>query len=1056
MHWITRIARLVAPPVTPLTRMTGMSASRPPDPPPERSLRTRLVGSRGQAFARMPQKRSVAKSALPAALPEFHTVTGFADMRHVAWSSRGRAFLPAALAILLLATPALATYRLISGPAADDPMQVRVYQLDNGLTVYLTANPLEPRFHAEIVVRAGSKHDPDDLTGMAHYMEHMLFKGTSRLGTLDYEAEKEHLDRIQDLYDERFVETDPERRAELYRQINDTAQLAARYAIPGELDRLYTSMGERGFNAGTSFEYIMYRVDLPANRLHQWARIEADRFHDPVFRLFQTELETVYEEMNMRVIDNRDALLRNAVNALLYLNHPYGTPIIGTIEDLHNPSISRMYEFYEQHNVPSNMAVLISGDIDMDQAIRVIAEEFAVWQPGTVPEPRQWPEPPIETIRRDTVYYPGQESLLMAFRTEPSTHPDTEALQVLDMILDNAVAGLINLNLNQLQRVRRAGSYTTSHHASNDYGAQYLYGVPKEGQGLEEVEQLLLEQLELVKRGEFDDGLIPAIVNDFKKRNEQNLESNGPRVRFLRDAFIADTDWDTARRHLDRMESVTRSDVIRVANRYFDGPYVVGYRLDGEAEIPPVEKPPLDPIEIDAARQSEFARAILAMPVTPIQPEFVVEGEDYQVATVRDGVTLYYAHNPLNSLFDLSLSVELGTLQENRMAVARELLDKSGSARLDAAALKQEWYRLGTDFRMEVSDQETVLRLSGLDDNFAASVVLLAEWLERPVATQATLDDLIQIVLKNREDAVQDHNSVHRALFSYNRLGDMAYYRRILPNEDLRRLSVDELVELVGGLRGYEQTWSYTGPLSLAQVQEVMHAYYPLPAELQPPPPYQVLPVRSPDTTEIYFVHQDLAQALVRLESGGVRFDPALSPAIQLFGEYFYGGMAGIVFQELREARALAYATWAWYFNAGRQEEYNLLSGFIGTQADKTAEALEAFTDLLDNMPASPERFQAAQTALVNQYRTQRLGFRQVLGAVRTWHRRGLDGDPRAAYYAAIRDADLETLLHFHAEHVGDRPRLVSIVGNRERIDMEDLARQGNLIELDVDEVFNF
>ena len=201
----------------------------------------------------------------------------------------------ALLWIFLIAAPGQAEYRLVHPPDPADPIQVHVYQLDNGLTVYLSENHEEPRFYAEIAVRAGSKNDPPEATGMAHYMEHMLFKGSDEIGTLDYAKEKEHLDRVEALYEEHFSATDPAERAAIYARINAEVQQAAQYAIPGEMDRLYTAMGERSLNAGTSNEFIYYRVVLPANRLPQWARIEADRFREPVFRLFQTELETVYE-----------------------------------------------------------------------------------------------------------------------------------------------------------------------------------------------------------------------------------------------------------------------------------------------------------------------------------------------------------------------------------------------------------------------------------------------------------------------------------------------------------------------------------------------------------------------------------------------------------------------------------------------------------------------------------------------------------------------------------------------------------------------------------------
>lgn len=954
--------------------------------------------------------------------------------------------------LLSAAIPALAGYKQIQKPDPVDPMQTHIYRLDNGLTVYLTENHEEPRFYAEIAVRAGSKNDPQEATGMAHYMEHMLFKGTDDIGALDYEKEKVHLDRIQALYEEHFTETDPEKRAAIYAQINAENQQAAQYAVPNEFDRIYTAMGENGLNAHTWLEETVYKVDLPSNRLEQWAKIETERFQHPVFRLFQTELETVYEEKN-RSLDNKDRVIRDAVAMQLYKVHPYRNTTLGSLEHLKNPSLQRMYEFFYTYYVPNNMAVLISGDIDIEETIQLIDREFSAWETKKLPKQKKYEEPKIKEVERVEVFYPGEEYVLLAFRTAPRTHKDAEALQILDMILDNRTAGLINLELEQQQRVRDAGSYPWM---NNDYGAQYLWGIPKQDQSLEEVEQLLLKQLETIKQGQFEDWIIPAIVTDFKKSYKQQLEGNGSRVSLMRDSFLSCEDWPQTVRTLKRMEKLTKKDIVKVARKYFKDGYVAGYRRDGQPDLPSIEKPPLDKIDIDPARQSAFFEQILAMPYAEIEPVYVVPGRDYTTEQARDGVDIYYAHNPLNDLFSFTITVDIGTLTEQRLAVARELLDKSGTPRFSSEDLKKEWYKLGTDFSVGVGDQETSITISGLDENFATSLALLVELLSEPTSDDATLEELKQILLVRREDAKKDNRTIHQALYHYHRYGDLAYYRRIISNEELQQLTRQELHDLIRALPTYEQTITYTGALPLKEVLAILGEQYPLPAELQPPPPYQVIQVRAPEHTEIYFFDKEMAQALVRLDFPDVQFDESLNPSAELFNEYFYGGMAGIIFQELREARALAYSAWAWYFSGGRQQDYNLMSGFIGTQADKTPEAVAAFVDLLDQMPESADRFTAARRSLINKYRTERLGFRQVLGAVHDWEHKQVPVDPRPWRFEQIQQADLDRVLAFHREHIQGRPKLISIIGDRSKIDLDALAQQGELVDLSLEDLFAF
>src|SRR6267378_4260388 len=297
-----------------------------------------------------------------------------------------------AFSLIAIRPSAQAGYKRIDKPNPKDPMAVQIYQLDNGLTVYLTENHETPRFEAQIAVRVGSKQDPAESTGLAHYLEHMLFKGTTKVGTLDYEKEKPHLDRITGLYEKHFQETDPEKRKAIYAEINQESQLAAQYEIPNEMDKLYKAMGEQGLNAHTWHEETVYQVNLPKNRLEQWAIIESERFQHPVFRLFQPELEIVYEEKN-QTLDNKEAVIQFAVNKRLFKRHPYGQQTtIGEVEHLKNPSLKNMYEFYRKNYVPGNMAIVISGDINPRRTIRLIEKHFSAWEAKPVPQPKQWEE----------------------------------------------------------------------------------------------------------------------------------------------------------------------------------------------------------------------------------------------------------------------------------------------------------------------------------------------------------------------------------------------------------------------------------------------------------------------------------------------------------------------------------------------------------------------------------------------------------------------------------------------------------------------------------------
>jgi len=947
-------------------------------------------------------------------------------------------------------TPSLG-YRQINTPSADDPLDAKIYELDNGLKVYLTENHEEPRFYAEIAVRAGSKHDPADGTGLAHYLEHLLFKGNQQMGTLDYAAEKPHLDRIAELYEQHFNETDDAVRADIYAEINREAQLAAQYSVPNELTQVFNAMGGSNLNAHTSNEETVYKIGLPSNRLAQWAELESNRFVDPVFRLFHTELETVYEEKN-RTLDNGGRIINTAVLDLMFKEHPYGQqPTIGTVEHLKNPSLVYIQDYFDTYYVPNNMAIFISGDINPQDTIELIADKFAHWESKPLPEIGPWQEDPLVGAERRTVKYPGEEQVQLSFRTAANSSEDREALILVDMILDNATAGLINLNLNQQQRVSSAGSYPMF---LNDAGTQTLWGSPKQDQSLEEVEQLLLEQLEIVKAGDFEEWIIPAIVNDFKKNEIAALEFNTARVAMMRQSFINGEEWEHAYSEFDRMEALTKADVVRTANKYFDDDYVAVYRIDEQAELPEITKPKIDPIPIDPARQSEFATAVLSMPYEQIEPTFVNPDEDYRVIEFAEGVSLYYAPNPLNDLFTFSVGIEVGTESNQKLSLASALMDVAGTESMDNETLQKQWYRMGTQFNFGVGENSAGFALSGLDDEFENSVDLMMDVIQTPATDAQTLENLKGILIKARADRKNSPPAIANALYLYNRYGDQSPLLEAMTNQEIQDTTLDELISLPAELLEYKHIIAYTGAKPLEEVISILRQHYVLNQDLKETPPYRFRTAREVSETEVLVVDQKTAQAQVRIEFPDGEFSEEDSAIASAYTTYFGNGMSSIVFQELREARALAYSAYAAYSQGGRANAENLMIGSIGTQTDKTVDAISAFLELMENMPQSEPRFEETVNSLINRYRTSKLNFREVIGAVRGWERLELEGDPREQRYNALQNATLADLIKFQEEHVKDRAKIISVVGDLSIIDVAELEQFGTVKEVQVSDLF--
>jgi predicted Zn-dependent peptidase len=376
-------------------------------------------------------------------------------------------------------------YETISG----DPFAARIYTLDNGLKVYFSVQNEEPRIQTFVAVRVGSKNDPAETTGLAHYFEHMMFKGTPNYGTTDWEKEKGLIQKIEDLFEVYRKESDLAKRNAIYKQIDSISYVASTLAIPNEYDKLMTAIGSQGTNAATSNDYTIYIENIPSNQLHNWAKIQADRFSHPVLRLFHTELETVYEEKNMS-LTNDGRRVSEALMQGLYPNHPYGTQTtLGKAEHLKNPSMKNIREFFDLYYVPNNMAVIMAGDFDPDEAIAIIDKTFGTLKPGNPPKLNFKPEEPIkESVVKEVVGLEA-ESMQMAWRFEGSQSEQIPLLEMSAMILFNGKAGLIDQNINKQMTTLGCSAYSRT---MTDYSLLTLSGRNKEGQSLDEVKNLLL------------------------------------------------------------------------------------------------------------------------------------------------------------------------------------------------------------------------------------------------------------------------------------------------------------------------------------------------------------------------------------------------------------------------------------------------------------------------------------------------------------------------------------------------------------------------------------
>src|ERR1035437_1755724 len=409
----------------------------------------------------------------------------------------------------------------------NDPTNARIYTLDNGLKVYMSVYKDAPRIQTYIAVRAGSKNDPSDATGLAHYLEHMLFKGTDKYGTLDWAKEEEQLKIIDSLYEVYGKTKDTLQRKKIYHNIDSVSGMSAKYAIANEYDKMMSNIGAKNTNAFTDVEQTVYMNDIPTNQLHKWLMIESERFRKPTMRLFHTELEAVYEEKN-RTLDDDAEKMNEAMNASLWQKHSYGTQTtIGTIEHLKNPSLTKIKAYESTYYVPNNIAVCIAGDLDPDSTIKWIDQTMGKLISKPVPTFNPPMENPITAPIVKNVTGPFPETMQLGFRFAGAGTKDADLLELTNQILFNGKAGLIDLDLVQKQKVLAANC---APNIMKDYSSHIFSADPKEGQKLEELKSLLLAEIEKVKKGDFPDWLLPAIISNMKLQETKTFENNNGRA----------------------------------------------------------------------------------------------------------------------------------------------------------------------------------------------------------------------------------------------------------------------------------------------------------------------------------------------------------------------------------------------------------------------------------------------------------------------------------------------------------------------------------------------
>lgn len=937
-----------------------------------------------------------------------------------------------------------------------DLMETRIYTLDNGLKVYLSVNEETPRIQTYIAVRTGSRNDPAETTGLAHYLEHIMFKGSKHFGTCDYEKEKPLLDDIERRFEEYRVTTDPELRKQMYHGIDSVSQLAAQYFIPNEYDKLMAAIGAQGTNAYTSNDVTCYVEDIPSNEIENWLKIEADRFKNMVIRGFHTELEAVYEEKNMSLTqDNRKAI--EALLAQLFPTHPYGTQTtLGTQEHLKNPSITNIKNYFNRYYVPNNVAICMAGDFNPDEVIELIKKYFGDWQPNKeLSRPEFEPQPEITAIKDTSVVGLEAECMLMGWRFNGANDPQVDTLDVLTEVLANGKAGLFDINLEQQMKARSVSAFTYSF---TDYTALIFYAFPKNNQTLEELRALIIEELGKLKNGEFSDELVQSVINNKKRAYYESLITNKSRADMFVDAFINGLEWKDVVGKIGRMEKITKQQLVDFANKHLNDNFVCVYKRQGEdTSIKKVEKPAITPIPSNRDNASDFLKEIQASKTEPIKPRFVDFEKDMTKAEMSNGLPVLYKKNTTDGLFNLSFVYDYGTENVRGLNLVADYLNYIGTDKRTSAEIKQEFYKLACNYNISIGDNRTTISLSGLHENMEQALALLEDIIGNAKGDKESYDKLVGMLIKAREDAKASQRSSFNALRQYAIYGPYNSQRNTLSEKELRAGTPDMLTDMLKPFGELKHTIMYFGPMDVEPFKELIakeHKMADEPKEAVAEKKYTKL--ETPENEIVIAPYDAKNIYLMQLHNENKQWTPESEPVVTLFNEYFGGGMNTIVFQELREARGLAYSASSYYNTPSKKDDPEWYYTMIISQNDKMMDCISVFNEILDEMPQSENAFNVAKQSLTKSLESRRTTRFAVLTKYLSNQYLGIDYDINEKIYNALPSLTLQSIVDFEKQNMAKKPYRYIILGNEKELDIKALEKIGKIKRLSTEEIFGY
>jgi predicted Zn-dependent peptidase len=954
-------------------------------------------------------------------------------------------------AILLFVSANISVFAQSSGP-----LVVKEYKLSNGLSVWLNEDHSQPKIFGAVLVKAGSKDCPG--TGIAHYFEHMMFKGTDKIGTTNYHAEKIILDSIAQKYDELAGTNDNTKRLQIQKEINALSISSAIYSIPNEFDRLISRYGGTGLNASTSYDCTVYHNVFSPQYINQWAEVNSERLLNPVFRLFQSELETVYEEKNM-YNDHIGGQAFEKVLERFFAPHPYAYPVLGSTENLKNPRLSDMRKFFENYYVAGNMGLILSGDFNSDDILAVLEKTFSRIHPGEAPKVNHTEPKPFNGKETFIVKLPVPVVKMMAlgWRGVPANHHDQVALRIVTGLLnnDNGTGYLDKLKVDG--KVMEAVGMAES---MNEAGFVGVIIIPKLiVQSYENAKRLALHEVERVKTGDFTDEMFNSLKLEQKRKYETELENIDSRSQKMLSLFSEGKSWSDYLNEIKEIDALTKEDVVKAANKYFSENYLEITKETGDYPKDNLTKPgfaPIIPKNTDA--KSDYARNLEQVKSLEAHPRFLDFEKDVQTVHLTPKTTLYVTANPVNDLFTLNLKYGKGTLQSKLLSPMSFYIDMLGTDSLTFEEQRNKLQEIGSTMSFSADKNNFVISISGFDKNFSTTLSIIGNFMKNMKADSKKMKQVIDVIKVNNKTEKKSSDNLATALLDKVRYGDQSEYLNRLSIAGIKKLKGEDLIAEFKSVTKVECSIHYCGNLSAETVESQIKkdiAVEEINIASQTPVYRDLQPLNKPT---VYFINYPKAsQSIVYgFIVGNKNPDLASRHSAALFNNYFGGSMSSLVFQQIREFRSLAYRANAIYrLPVYKYKDKNgQFITMLSTQCDKTLDAMGVLDSLIKQMPVKDERVETARQDVVNEANNEYPSLREHSSKISALKNEGYTSDPDIELIDAVSEMGINNIVEFYNQNIKGRNITYVVVGNEKKINMTKLASFGKIVKMKPARIF--